>query len=156
MSRNHRKLSSLIRGGLIACMLFASGSIAAGGTELVVIVNAKNATTKLSKSDLRRIFQTNKSTWDDGTAITALNLPEGNELRQDFDKAVLGMDKDEVAKYWTDRKIRGGARPPRKASSTSAVAKVVADDAGAIGYVKSTEVNGAVRKVAMVRGNDVL
>jgi len=155
MSRNYRKLSMLICGGLVTSLLLLSGSIAAGGSELVVIVSSKRATTKLSKSELRRIFQTSKSTWDDGTQITAVNLPESNELRQDFDKAVLGMDKDEVAKYWTDRKIRGGARPPRKAPSTSAVAKMVADDAGAIGYVKSSDVSAAVRKVAVVRGTDV-
>jgi hypothetical protein len=65
------------------------------------------------------------------------------------------MDKDEVAKFWTDRKIRGGARPPRKAPSTSAVAKLVAEDVGAIGYVKSSDLSATVRKVAVVHGNDV-
>ena len=155
MSRNNHKVARSFAGGLLA-LLLSSGNVAAGGNELAVVVNIKNATTKLSKNELRRIFQTTKTTWDGGGNISPVNLPESNELRQAFDKVVLGWDKDEVAKYWTDRKIRGGTRPPRKAPSTTAAAKLVEEDVGAIGYVKTNEVTANLRKVALVRGGDVL
>lgn len=146
----------LLLGGTFLCTLLASGDISAGGNEIVVVVNDRNTMQKLTKAELRRIFQTSKSAWDDGTPINALNLPEGNDLRVAFDKAVLGLEGDDVAKFWTDRKIRGGARPPRKVTSTSAVTKTVSSDSGAIGYVKADEVRAGMRKVATVRGSDVL
>ena len=155
MSRNIRKLTRLLASGLASMVLLSSGSVIADGGDLAVVINAKNATAKLSKNELRRIFQTTKTTWDNGSAITPVNLPETSDLRQAFDRAVLGLDKDDVAKYWTDRKIRGGARPPRKAPTTSVVVKVVEDDVGAIGYVKSSEMTSGLRKVAIVHGTDV-
>lgn len=156
MSRMNGRVRTLLFGVWLASISTFSGNIEAGGDELVVVVNSSNSVARLSKTELRRIFQTTKSSWDDGTDIIPVNLPEGNELRQAFDKVVLGLDKNEVVKYWTDRRIRGGARPPRKALNSNAVAKFVTEEMGAVGYVKATEVTKGLRRVATIRGGEVL
>jgi ABC-type phosphate transport system substrate-binding protein len=117
---------------------------------LAVIVNKSNPASALEKNDLRPIFQTTKKAWGTGEDAVPINLPEDSPLRADFDQAVLGLDRERVARYWTDRKVRGGARPPVRVPTTAAVLKAVATKPGAIGYVKLSEVNGSVKVVAKI------
>lgn len=124
----------------------------AGGEVLAVIVNKQNPIGTLSQNELRPLFQTTKKAWSNGEDATPINLPEDNSLRNDFDQAVLGLDRDRVARYWVDRKVRGGARPPVRVPNTAAVLKAVASKPGAIGYVKLTDVNPTVKVVAKISG----
>ena len=135
---------------IAAAQLYGSSS-SAGPDDIVVIVNPQNPITSIDAGELRPIFQTTKTSWGNsaGDALP-LNLADDNPMRQEFDKAVLGLDPDRVARYWQDRKIRGGARPPVKVSSTSAVVKGVAAKTGAVGYVKASEANATVKIVARV------
>jgi ABC-type phosphate transport system substrate-binding protein len=117
---------------------------------LAVIVNKANPASSLAQNDLRPIFQTTKKAWGTGEDAVPINLPEDSPLREDFDRAVLGLDRDRVARYWTDRKVRGGARPPVRVPTTAAVLKAVAGKPGAVGYVKLSEVNSSVKVVAKI------
>jgi ABC-type phosphate transport system substrate-binding protein len=137
---------------LVGPALSWSTSSAAGGDVLAVIVNKSNPTAVLAQNELRPIFQTTKKAWASGEDVVPINLPEDNALRNDFDQAVLGLDPERVARYWTDRKVRGGARPPIRVPSTSAVLKAVAAKPGAVGYVRLSEVNGSVKIVAKISG----
>jgi ABC-type phosphate transport system substrate-binding protein len=124
----------------------------AGGEVIAVIVNKQNPSNSLGQNDLRPIFQTTKKSWDFGQDVIPINLLEDSPLRTDFDQAVLGLDPERVARYWTDRKVRGGARPPVRVPTTGAVLKAVAAKPGAIGYVRLSEVNGTVKVVARISG----
>ena len=132
-------------------LAWSSGS-AAGGEVLAVIVNKANPVGSLAQNDLRPLFQTTKKAWGSGEDALPINLPEDNLLRNEFDQAVLGLDPERVARYWTDRKVRGGARPPVRVPNTSAVLKAVATKPGAIGYVRLSEVNNSVKIVAKISG----
>jgi len=125
---------------------------AASAEVLAVIVNKSNPVGTLAQNELRPIFQTTKKAWGSGEDAVPINLPEDSELRNDFDKAILGLDPERVARYWTDRKVRGGARPPVRVPTTAAVLKAVASKPGAIGYVKLSEVNNSVKVVAKISG----
>lgn len=134
----------------VGAQLWSSRS-SAGPDDIVVIVNPQNPLGSIDVGDLRPVFQTTKTSWGNSAGdAMPLNLPEDNPMRQEFDKAVLGLDPDRVARYWQDRKIRGGARPPARVSSTSAVLKGVAAKLGAVGYVKASEVNATVKVVARI------
>jgi hypothetical protein len=124
--------------------------------DILVVANKSFAGTSLSREDLRPVFQTTKAQWPDGTKADPLNLPEDNAARQGFDAAVLGLDPDRVARFWVDRKIRGGEHPPRKVSSASAVLRAVAGDKGAVGYVTVGDVNDTVKVVARIHNGLVL
>ena len=124
-----------------------------GEPTIVVIVNKANPAMSLSASELRPIFQTTKMSWGSGGEATPLNLPSENKLRQEFDQAVLGLDPDRAARYWKDRKIRGGARAPKQLPTTGAVVAAVAADASAVGYVNAGDTTPGVKVVAkIVRG----
>src|SRR5207244_3967723 len=105
---------------------------------------------------LRAIFQTSRTSWGTGGEATPINLPAENKLRQEFDQAVLGLDPDRAARYWKDRKIRGGAHAPKQLPSTGAVLSVVAATTGAVGYVPQGEANPSVKVIAKIMGGRLL
>ena len=147
-TRRKLLLSTLIA---LPGMTWATGSVA-GGDVLAVIVNKSNPASSLAQNDLRPIFQTTKKSWGTGEDAIPINLPEDSSLRNDFDQAVLGLDPERVARYWTDRKVRGGARPPVRVPTTGAVLKAVASKPGAVGYIRLSEVNNSVKVVAKISG----
>jgi ABC-type phosphate transport system substrate-binding protein len=150
-------LARLLALGLISltAALWAP-STQAGEDAIAVIVNLANPAPTLSVSDLRPVFQTSKTSWSRGGEAAPINLPEDNPLRIAFDQTVLGLDAERVSRYWKDRKIRGGARPPARAVSSAAVLKFVAAKEGAVGYVKASEVNATVKVVARVVGGKLI
>jgi hypothetical protein len=141
---------------ILVLTLFGVRGASAGGDEIVVIVNKDNPATTLGQSDLRPIFQTTKTEWPNGSKVLPLNLPEADAARLGFDAAVLGLDPDRVARYWVDRKIRGGNPPPKKIPSGAMVVKLVAAKAEAVGYANASEVDKSVKIVARIRGGQVV
>jgi ABC-type phosphate transport system substrate-binding protein len=138
-----------------ALSLWSIYAAAEQGDEIVVIVNKANTVQALSRDELRPIFQTRKTAWPDGSRIQPFDLPEDNLVRNGFTVAVLGLDDERLARYWVDRKIRGGERPPPKLPSAALVVSMVASSKGAIGYVNVSDANATVKIVARLRGGQV-
>ncbi len=136
-------------------LALAMTSSAYGGEDIVIIVNKGVSISKMKKSELRPIFQTTKTSWAGGKALP-LNLPASDSSRRGFDAAVLGLDPDRVARYWVDRKIRGGNPGPKNISSASLIVKIVGAKKGAIGYVPASAVGGNTKIIAKVRGGQVV
>jgi len=145
---------------LLACItLLASPfvSLADDSSEVILVIAHKGvAVSSMSRDELRPIFQTKKNTWADGSAMRAINLPDNDTLRHGFDAAVLGLDPDRVVRYWIDRKIRGGDRPPVTAPSNALMVKMVGKTPGAIGYVDSkATLDANVKVVAKIVNGQV-
>lgn len=128
----------------------------AGTEDLVVIAHKATSIAVASRDDLRPVFQTKTTKWPDGSAVKPFNLPDGSPQRVEFDQAVLGLDADRAARYWIDRKIRGGERPPTTAPSAALMLRLVAATPGGVGYVPASLVNDTVKVVARVRGGQVV
>jgi hypothetical protein len=124
-------------------------------SELVVIVHASNAA-RPSAAMLGKIFLRKEMTWDNGERIIPLNGSPESERRQRFDRAVLGMSPDEVARYWLDLRIRGGGTAPREVGDAVLTVKLVARLTGTIGYVPSDIQLSGVRVVARIRNDKVI
>jgi ABC-type phosphate transport system substrate-binding protein len=141
-----------------AVWLFAPLPSRAGGTNetLLVIAHKAVSVAKVSRDELRPIFQTKTNTWPDGSAARPFNLPDSSSSRQGFDAAVLGLDPDRVARYWIDRKIRGGERPPAIAPTAAVMLKIVSKTPGAIGYIEAGAVDQTVKIVAKVVDGQVV
>jgi hypothetical protein len=148
-----KALGKLLCAGVLT--LLSVSSAHGGGDELLVIVHPEVGSENLSRGDLRPIFQTTKISWG-GVKMTPLNLPSVDSSRKGFDAAVLGLDPDRVARYWIDRKIRGGNPPPKSLPNPAVVTKIVATKKGAIGYVPAGTETKGVKVVARVRAGDVL
>jgi ABC-type phosphate transport system substrate-binding protein len=139
---------SLVVGALLLVPL--TGRAVETPDVIAVIANVNTPVTIAAKDELRAIFQTKKLTWPDGSAVRAFNLPEESSYRRGFDAAVLGLDPERVLRFWLDRKIRGGERPPLKVPSSTVMLRVVSKTPGAIGYVEAAVVDKSVKVVAKV------
>ncbi len=139
-----------------APVLSAPRELWADDEELVVIVNADNDIKSLDAQDLSRIFRMKTRTWPGGGRVQPFNMPANHDLRETFDRAVLHMDPKQVARYWIDQKVRGGARPPRPVQSVRLMAAVVGQLEEAIGYLPASEAKGNVRVVARIRAGKLV
>lgn len=106
--------------------------------QLVVVAHPSVRQASFSKQELSAIFTTRKRNYDEGGRIIALNLPPRSDARVEFDRIVLGMGPDEVARYWIDRKVRGGDPPPKQIPSLNLIAPLVSKLPGAIGYLPAS------------------
>jgi hypothetical protein len=119
---------------------------AADGKVRLAIVVAKNSPLReISMRDLRRIYSGEYVSNPDGDKVIPFALPAGSPDRTAFDRAVLNMSPEQVARYWVDRKIRGQSGPPKSIDSPSVLQRVVAQIKSGIGYVRTNDLRGDVR-----------
>ena len=150
-----RRLASLLSAALLSGATLWTAGLDAETPTIAVVANKESRVASLSRDELRQIFQTKTTRLPDGTRSDPVNLPQGNEVRTSFDRAVLGMDPNQVARYWVDRKIRGGNGPPKRLPSSLLVVKHVARTPGGLGYVPASAVTSEVTVVARVNGGQV-
>jgi len=132
---------------MVAVALLLPGSAWAG--TLVLVVPAGSAMVDVSTVDLRRAFLGNRVKSPDGTKLRPLNLPEGHPARVAFDQAVLGMNEDEVGRYWVLQKIRAAGEPPLSQTSEAKLVELVTNLPGAITYVHPDAVTEGVKVITV-------
>jgi hypothetical protein len=132
---------------LAATALVTSRALAASSVRLVVIVAAGSPLDNLDISVLARLFGGDPVTAPGGHGLIPFNHPPRSPDRVLFDQKVLGLDPDQVAKYWVDRKIRGQPGPPRTATSLRMLVGVVSKLPGAIGYIRPEYLSSEVRAI---------
>lgn len=126
---------------IISVLVLQFAAQAAG--PIAVVVNSKAKIDDISTSDLRRIFLGEKTQWDGGSKIFAINFPADNELRQKFQSAVIGMSSDEIQKFWMDQKIKGKSMKQPNVQKTEAAAQAfVKKLPTAIAYVSLDKAQG--------------
>ena len=102
---------------LLVALLATAAPTAADPVRLAVIVHPDTPVKKLSREQLEAIFTRSQRTWPGNRRIVPLNLRARTTVRVAFDRAVLLRDADEVARFWIDRRVRGGAPPPHQVRS---------------------------------------
>jgi len=122
----------------------------AADVPLAVIVGEATPLTDVSKSTLRRAFLS-EPTVEAGVKLLPLNHNPGTSERSRFDSAILGLQPDDMSRFWIDQRIRGQGSPPRAIPSVPLLGKLLAHLPGAISYVKATEIPAGV-KVLTVDG----
>ncbi|MBN1606643.1 MAG: hypothetical protein JW940_08415 [Polyangiaceae bacterium] len=123
-----------------------------GGTvgKLAIVVGKDFPLDNLSFGDLKRLYL-GYPLDAHGKRLIPLALQNRSPERVQFDRTVLGMNPDAVARYWVDRRIRGESGPPKAIDSPQILLRVVDKLDGAVGYVRADSVSGAV-KVLRVDG----
>jgi hypothetical protein len=142
------------RRAFLVALFVAGGAFlverAPAATKLAVVVHPKNSVRNLGAGEIEAIFTTRRLDWPDGSRIIPFNFPARNAVRETFDRRALHLDPDEVARFWIDRRVRGGHPPPRQIPDSRTMLRVIASLETAIGYLSSNEVDGSVRVVAEI------
>jgi len=118
--------------------------LTAGTTRLrlAVIIAKSSPLDAISLQDLRNLYRGDRLV---GLQLLPFAFPAGTPERIAFDRAVLGMSPDDVARYWIDRKIRGHPGAPRAVDSADLLMRVVAKLEGSLGYVRASDVKDYVK-----------
>ncbi len=102
---------------------------------LSVVVAKTSQLRDVSLNDLRQMYM-GRQVSISGRVTVPFNHPPRTPDRVAFDKLVLRMAPDEVARYWVDQRIRGGSPPPRTTDSATLLLRLLARLPDALGYVR--------------------
>ena len=134
----HRRSHSLAALALTALALSAAPSpaVAQGAVpSYVVVVNAANPLTSLSKGDLAKIFLKKVDRFSNGQPATPVNLGDASPARERFTKEILGKSVNALESYWQQQIFSGKNVPPATKASDTEVIEFVRANPGAVGYV---------------------
>lgn len=105
--------------------------------DVVVVVNAANATASMPKADVANLFMKRTTKWPDGSAAVCVDQGESAAAREAFSKKVLGKSTSAVKAYWQHQIFSGHDLPPVEKSGDQAVLDFVRSTPGAVGYVSA-------------------
>jgi hypothetical protein len=146
---NAPRLPSAAIAVLIGILLLVGAAPAprAADPPLVVIVAAASPMQNISRGNLRRLFLGEPTSGPTGKLIP-LNQPPASLARTQFDRIVLGLEPDAVARFWIDQRIRGLGGAPR-AIQPGMLVRVVPQLAGTIGYIRVTELGPGIKALTI-------
>ncbi|HKP57557.1 MAG TPA: hypothetical protein VJV78_12590 [Polyangiales bacterium] len=131
-----RSLSALLVALTLALgFVWVGESYATSEEALLVIVHAQSPVAQVSGYEVEALFTRGQTRWDDGTAVYPFSLPANSPPREQFDRAVLHLNPDQVGRFWLDRRIRGMGMPPKQVPTPTMMLQIVANLPGAIGYL---------------------
>lgn len=127
---------------LAAGLAAAAHSRPAHADALVVVLNARNPTKKMSPAELKAIYLGTTAFWN-GTVpmkvLGRLTTTVGGKLLLD---QVMAMSPQAFAQHWTSRQLAGQGVAPESVDGAADVVKRVASAPGAIGVVAQSELAG--------------
>lgn len=128
----------------ISCLVATSGvttRVGAGEakTRLAIVVAKNSPVSDISFYELKRLYL-GEHISASGKRLLPLNLTPNSRERGAFDKTVLNMSPEAIARYWVDRKIRGDSGPPKTIEPLDLLQRVVARLDGAVGYAPVNEI----------------
>jgi ABC-type phosphate transport system substrate-binding protein len=123
-----------------------------GGT-LAIVVNRSNPVDNLSSVELRKIFLGARSHWRNGHRIALAMLDYGQPEREAVLRQIYRMDEDGYRDHFLKGVYRGEVFvSPKTLASPVVMRKFVFNAPGAIGYLRSSDVDGSV-KVLRIDGH---
>ena len=135
--------------GLIvfSILLFAAFS---ANAEIAVIANSGESVSALTEDQAKAIFLKKNLTLPNGEPVMAVDLPEDNQLRNEFYEKVAGKTPSQLKAYWAKLVFTGKGTPNEAKSSEAGVLSWVGGGTGRIGYVSADKVNGSVKVLLRV------
>lgn len=128
---------------VIAALMF-SGPLQA---DILVIVNAQNAVTRLEKKQVIDLFMGRVSAFPQGGPAQTLDLKPGTPLRADFYRRLTGKSEAQVDAYWATLVFAGRMSPPRQFSDDRQLIAEVQKNKSAIAYVSRQALPAGVKVV---------
>jgi hypothetical protein len=138
--------------GSAACAAFSAPTLvhaAEAPTLVLVLVTSRELQVgNISLGVARRAFLGDPTDLG-GKRIVPFNYPVGDPLRQAFDRLLLGMEPDQMGRYWVDRRIRGQGMPPKTAPSRELMRAIVGRVPGVLGYLTPDFLDASVQPLSI-------
>jgi len=110
-----------------------AGADAPAGFKVIVHPGVKGD--RITRDVLSQVYLGKVGRWGNGVPITPIDLSAMSPVRAAFSEALLGMPTTAVRRYWEQRLMSGGGRPPMVKTSVEDLIAAVAANDGAIGYL---------------------
>lgn len=136
----------------MAALLSIAGAAGAHAQGVVVIVNASNSVTELSKQQVSDLFLRNVTKWGNDQSVIPVDQARSNQAREAFSRAAHGRSASSVDTYWQTQIFSGKNVPPAIKATDADVLAFVAATRNAIGYVSAGTALNASVKVVRVGG----
>jgi ABC-type phosphate transport system substrate-binding protein len=145
---NQSRILAILFSVALGCQLAAWDAPATAGDPVAIVVNPSNSVASLTPTDLHKIFLGDKSTWPNGKHILVIMAAPGSPERGAVLAGIYKMSESEYAKYFLQAAFTGAvAAPPKDATSSTQVKQLVAENPGAIGYIKQADADDTVKVV---------
>lgn len=110
--------------------------------EMVVIVNAENTVTQLSREEVVNIYLGRYRLFPTGEMAHPLDHSGNSQERRQFYRKLLDKGLPEINTYWAKQIFSGRTMPPKETRNQAEMLLRVARDPAAIGYVDRESLNG--------------
>lgn len=110
--------------------------------QLVVIAHRDAKIEVLTKIELIDIYMGRL-----GNKVKALDLENGNELKQEFYRLLINRSEAQVQAYWSKLLFSARAVPPKQMADGQAIIEAVENNQAAIGYIQRKFITNNVRVV---------
>jgi len=130
---------------LAGLSLLLSGMVSPAIAGAVVIGNPSLSVSQLNAQQVSDLFLGRASKLPDGSAVTIVDHQDGEPIKEDFYKNVVGKSPSQLKAYWAKIVFTGEGAPPKSLSGDQAIKQHVATTPGAIGYVDDKVVDGSVK-----------
>lgn len=114
-------------------------------TGIVVIAHPATSKESIPRESLRAIFGMLLQKWPGDTAVKVFVLRDDAPEHGTFSKSLLQVFPHQLRMAWDRQVFSGQGQYPEQLGSTQEILARVAATPGAIGYVRSNEVNQNVR-----------
>ena len=133
---------------LLSIVMLSAGTASAA---VKIVVHGSNSVSSITKAKAADLFLKRVTRWDNGRAVTPVDLSDKNPTRGAFSKELLGKEVAWVKSYWQKMIFSGRATPPVELSSDVEVLDFIKNNTDAIGYVGDpTAVPAGVRILPVV------
>jgi ABC-type phosphate transport system substrate-binding protein len=144
------RISRYMSGCLLAATLLACLPLAQA-QQVAIIVNKTNDVGAVPLELVKKIFLGDKSTWPNGKHIAMLTRPSGQSEREIVLKQIYKMGEADYNKFMMQAAFTGRIPTlPREVGSPAEMKRLVAENPGAIGYVKKEEADDSVKTVLTI------
>jgi ABC-type phosphate transport system substrate-binding protein len=132
----------------LAVLALALGAQRATAQGYVVVVNATNPITSITKDRANGLFLKRVARWEDGNPVVPVNLDRASATRAAFTRAVHGKSVSAIESAWQQQIFAGREAPPAQRNGDAEVLAFVRANPGAIGYVsENASLGGDVKAV---------
>jgi ABC-type phosphate transport system substrate-binding protein len=122
----------------------------AADSDLAVIVNKANATSNMTKSQLRKLVLGEQASWPSGAKVVVVLLQPGTPERDGVLRSICRMSEDDYNQHQMHANFSGETNTAPKVVNSAALARqVVENTPGAIAFLRPADVKDSVKTISV-------
>lgn len=138
---------SMILKTLFMAVMLTTISEAFSAEPLVVVVHKDNPVNELTRSQLIDLYMGKYVAFPDGRKADPVDVANGENIREQFYRELVGMPLNRVNAYWSKVRFSGNARPPVLQRNQQAALEYLGTSESAITYITAANVTSDVKVV---------